>query len=272
MRTLRHLPAALVALLTLAAAATACSDGGGAPGTYPSSGPSGTWSVQSLTVGGKTLTAPAAARVTFSPGEPYAATGNYGCNGFTAEVTPEGAAAVTVKPGPTTTMACENSEFEQAFAALFTGRLTVERRTDVLTLKTTDGSTLLMSSQPPTPDAPLTVTEWGVTSLVSGGTVSSVPAEVAGRATFTIGADGTASGSLGCNRFSARATIEGQKVTFGPLTTTRMACPGPAGELERTLTELFGSGPLTWKVRGDALTLTAADGKGVGAEAASAAE
>ncbi len=51
-----------------------------------------------------------------------------------------------------------------------------------------------------------------------------------------------------------------------------MACTGPLGDLERTLTELFGSGPLTWRIQGPGLTLTAADGRGLTARAASAAE
>ncbi|MBT2403474.1 MULTISPECIES: META domain-containing protein [unclassified Streptomyces] len=170
MPTLRHLPAALVAVLALATATTACGDGGGTPGT------------------------------------------------------------------------------------------------------SADGNTIVMTDEPPAPGAPLTATRWTVDSLVSGETVSSVPPEATGKAAFTIAADGAASGTLGCNRFSAKAAVDGPKLTFGPLTTTRMACPGPRGELERTLTELFGAGPLTWKIHAQALTLTAADGKGLTARAASAAE
>lgn len=131
------------------------------------------------------------------------------------------------------------------------------------------------STQPRTPDAPLLATVWIVDSLTGPEASSSVPADAEGRARFTIAADGSASGSLGCNRFSARAAVEGAKVTFGPLTTTRMACQGGAGEVERALTRLFGSGPLDWKVQGDALTLTASTGgeaKGITAKAASAAE
>ncbi|WP_369778383.1 META domain-containing protein [Streptomyces sp. R33] len=271
MRTLRNLPAALVALLTLAAV-TACGDGGGTPGTAPGHGTSGTWNVQSLTVDGKTLTAPAAAQVTFPVGEPEQATGNYGCNGFTAGITHDGATGITVKPGSSTTMACENMEFETAFAKLFTGRLTFERQPGRLTLKTPDGNTIVMSSEPRTPDAPITATMWTVTSLRSGETVSSVPAGAAGKAVFSLGADGTASGNLGCNRFSAKATVDGPRVTFGPLTTTRMACEGPQGELERKLTELFAGSPLTWSVEGGTLTLTAPDATGLTATAGSAAE
>ncbi|MFH7598198.1 META domain-containing protein [Streptomyces racemochromogenes] len=124
------------------------------------------------------------------------------------------------------------------------------------------------SATPPVPDAPLTATQWTVTAL-SG---TPVPAAAAGRARFTLAPGGTAGGSLGCNRFSAPVAVEGATVTFGPLTSTRMACEGPAGEVERTLTGLFGAGPLTWRVQGRTLTLTAPDGRALTAEGGSAAE
>ncbi|MFJ8210170.1 META domain-containing protein [Streptomyces sp. NPDC096033] len=124
------------------------------------------------------------------------------------------------------------------------------------------------SATPPVPDAPLTVTDWAVTALDG----SPVPAGAAGRARFALAPGGTAGGSLGCNRFSAPVAVEGATVTFGPVTSTRMACEGPAGEVERAMTRLFGAGPLTWKVQGRTLTLTAPDGRTLTAEAGSAAE
>ncbi|MFD9405443.1 META domain-containing protein [Streptomyces sp. NPDC059989] len=268
MRTLRHVPVGLTLVPALALALAACGQvAEGGSRTLPD--PTGSWAVESLTTGGRTLHAPDAARLDLAENE---ATGNYGCNGFKAVVVFAGTSAVTVTPGASTTMACENMEFETEFAKLFKGRLTIDRGPDRLTLKTADGSTIAMTPKPPEPDAPLTVTQWTVDSLISGATVSSVPAEAAGKARFTLAADGTASGVLGCNRFSAKATVGGDKLTFGPVTSTRMACEGPAGEVERALTGLFGSGPLTWKIQGQALTLTAADGKGLTAEAGSAAE
>ncbi|MGR4881805.1 META domain-containing protein [Streptomyces sp. LARHCF249] len=265
MRTLRHLPTGLALLLVLAA----CARSGDGGSSAPLPDPVGSWAVESLTTGGRTLHAPAVARVDL---EQDKATGNYGCNGFRAEVAFEGSSALTVTPGMSTAIACENLEFETAFAQVFKGRLTIDRGPDRLTLKAADGSTIALTSEPPAPDAPLAATEWTVDALVDGATVSSVPAEAAGKARFTLTADGAASGSLGCNRFSAKAAVEGSSVTFGPLTTTRMACEGPAGEVERTLTALFGSGALTWKTQGQNLTLTAPDGKGLTAKGATAAE
>ncbi|MFI5759647.1 META domain-containing protein [Streptomyces sp. NPDC051563] len=275
MRTLPLLPAALVAVLALSATATACGDGGGARGTLPLQDFSGPWSVESLTVDGKTLAAPAAARLSVERGKgnEAEATGNYGCNGFTAAVVFDSAAAITVSPGVHTETACPDLPFETAFARLFTGRLTVERSPEKITLKAPDGNAIALSSKPPAPAAPLVATQWTVDSLIAGESAASVPADAAGRARFTLAADGTASGSLGCNRFNATAAVEGNRLTFGPLTITRMACEGGPGEVERALTELFGSGPLDWRIQGDTLTLTApGPARALTAKAASAVE
>ncbi|MBZ9596742.1 META domain-containing protein [Streptomyces erythrochromogenes] len=271
MRTLRHVtvPAgpALVLVLALAAAGCGLAEEQGAGAVLPD--PVGRWAVESLTMDGRTLHAPEAARLDFGENQ---VKGNYGCNGFTATASFAGTSAVTVTPGASTTMACADMEFETAFAKLFTGRLTIDRGPDRLTLKTADGSTIAMTSAPATPDAPLTAVEWTVQSLISGSSVSSLPAGAAGTARFTIAADLSVSGTLGCNRFSAQVTRDGDRLTFGPLTTTRMACDGPAGEVEAKLTELFASGPLLPRIEGRLLTLTSADGKGLIAEAPSDVE
>ncbi|MFD9372158.1 META domain-containing protein [Streptomyces sp. NPDC060020] len=270
MRTFRHVhsPAGPALVLALALGLAGCGQSA-ENGSAPLPSVTGSWAVESLTTGGRTLHAPESARVDIAQDT---AKGNYGCNGFQAVVVVDGTSALTVTPGMSTTMACPDMEFETAFAKLFSGRLAIDRGPDRLTLKTADGSTIAMTSQPRDPDAPLIVTDWTVDSLISGESVSSVPAEAAGKARFAIAADGTAGGTLGCNRFSAKATVDGPTVTFGPLTTTRMACEGPAGEVERTLTALFASGPLTTKIDGRTLTLTAPDGKGLTAKASSAAE
>ncbi|MGW7457131.1 META domain-containing protein [Streptomyces sp. NPDC054797] len=280
MRTLRHVPTgrallpalrpalvpALVPALLLGLAACGQAEEHGSR-TLPDA--TGSWTVESLTTGGRTLHAPETARLDLGQHE---ATGNYGCNAFQAAVDFAGPGALTVTPGSTTAMACKDLAFETEFARLFTGRLALDRGPDRLTLKTADGSTIAMTSRLPAADAPLTTTEWKVDALISGGTVSSVPAEAAGRARFTLAADGAASGVLGCNRFSAKVTVEATTLTFGPVTSTRMACEGPAGEVERALTALFARGPLTWRIQGQALTLTAPDGSGLTAVAVSAVE
>lgn len=50
---------------------------------------------------------------------------------------------------------------------------------------------------------------------------------------LTLAEDGTISGFSGCNRVRGKATIDGAGLTFGPLLTTRMACPPQAMKTEQ---------------------------------------
>lgn len=44
--------------------------------------------------------------------------------------------------------------------------------------------------------------------------------------TLQIGADGSVTGTGGCNRYRGRAETAGGTLSFSPLAATRMACPG----------------------------------------------
>ena len=50
--------------------------------------------------------------------------------------------------------------------------------------------------------------------------------------TLAFDEEGNISGSAGCNTYFGTPTIEGSSISMGPLSTTRMACPGAAGLLE----------------------------------------
>jgi heat shock protein HslJ len=52
---------------------------------------------------------------------------------------------------------------------------------------------------------------------------------VAPTATF---ADGTVTGSSGCNRYTASYTVDGDALGIGPIASTRMACEPPADAVE----------------------------------------
>ncbi|MEV7613304.1 META domain-containing protein [Streptomyces sp. NPDC089799] len=265
-RAVRTVPVLLAAVLALAS----CGDAGQDRPTGPEAGRTlteGTWSVESLSVGGRTLEAPPQAEIKIGPGAAEADVA-YGCNGGVAELSAEDdGRAVTVKQGPRTMTACPDLAFENAFADLFKGRLAVARTGDALTLTAPSGDRISLGSAPRPPAPTLTGTRWSVDSLITGETVSSVPAGAEGRAELTIAADGAVTGSLGCNRFSSKAVVDGREITFGPVAATRMACTGPAGEVERAFSALLRRGPLRYAVQDDALTLTAADGTGLRAKA-----
>lgn len=277
MRTQRMAVGVMAVLfpLTLAACGTESGSGAGSgAGTGEGGGTVRTdlpvtdvrWNVQSLTVGGKKSTAPAEAHVTIdSKGK---ATGNLGCNHYTADVRVEGD-TVTLGPGTTTEMACEKEvqDFENALARAFSGTLKAAVVNKTLTLTTGKGDTITFTSEPARPAAPLTGTTWTVTTLTDGDTATSLPAGTRDKAPhLTFGKDGTVEGNLGCNNFHGKATVAGSSITFGPLASTRKMCGEAEMNVERSVLAVL-QGKTTYAIDGQALSLTAENGKGLGASA-----
>lgn len=105
--------------------------------------------------------------------------------------------------------------------------------------------------------APLADTAWILASLNGR-----LPAD-GGTATLSFGADGTASGSDGCNRFSTTFTQQGANLTFGPVAATMMACGdavmAQAAEFQSTLATVTGfqqSNRLLALFAGDVMVMT----------------
>jgi imidazolonepropionase-like amidohydrolase/heat shock protein HslJ len=106
-----------------------------------------------------------------------------------------------------------------------------------------------------TPGPGLTDGGWRLVSL--GG--ENVKADTGGRPIelrFTD--DGKVQGSAGCNRVSGAYTLAGESLRFGPLATTKMACP--AMELERRFLEALQS-TARWRIASGALELSDASGR-----------
>ncbi|MDQ0749576.1 heat shock protein HslJ [Streptomyces africanus] len=211
------------------------------------------WSVDSVTAGGRTHKAPTGAHVTIDKGR---AEGSLGCNNFGAPATVEGD---RIRLGKTmsTEMACENKpmEFEQTLARTLSGR-EFETRVDGdhLTLTTGRGDTVRLTKAK---DAPLSGTKWTVTTP-----------DTDGRAHLTFDAKkGTVSGSLGCNKVNAEATVRDGDITLGRPATTRMMCEDSLMSDEKALLRLF-DGTLKYGVDHQTLTLTSENGTRVRAVAA----
>ena len=62
-------------------------------------------------------------------------------------------------------------------------------------------------------------TSWRLEDLAGAGVIDDAPASLE----FSDG--GRVSGSATCNRFTGTATLTGNAISFGPLATTRKACP-----------------------------------------------
>jgi heat shock protein HslJ/uncharacterized protein YecT (DUF1311 family) len=79
-------------------------------------------------------------------------------------------------------------------------------------------------------------------------------------ATFAIDAEGSFSGSGGCNRYFGSAEIDGERIGMGDIGVTRMACPEPAmGEEQRFMKAL--DAVASWQIVADELTLADDSGR-----------
>lgn len=66
-------------------------------------------------------------------------------------------------------------------------------------------------------------------------------------------------GTTGCNRYGGGYAVEGDTVEFSALAQTNVACPAPAGVVEREFVDALGQVE-TWELDGDDLVLGDTDG------------
>ena len=101
-------------------------------------------------------------------------------------------------------------------------------------------------------------TLWRLTEYLGpAGTAVSVPQAVSASATFS---GGMVSGNAGCNDYTGSYTIDGDKLTIGPLAVTKKAC-GPAETAVETVFLTAMGRVATYDVSGDSLELKTADAK-----------
>ena len=107
------------------------------------------------------------------------------------------------------------------------------------------------------PGSPIDGT-WALTKYTSvDGTQQTVPSAVTPTITF----DGNAAtGSAGCNTFSAIANIQGDQLRFDQVQSTKVACEDPMATVEAAYLQALNLAT-TWTVTGDTLLITNPDGK-----------
>jgi heat shock protein HslJ len=126
-----------------------------------------------------------------------------------------------------------------------------------------DGTTIrLVDREVAQPDLPLAGPVWTLESLIVGDAVGSIPGGVV--ATLTFGPDGRVDVNAGCNRGGGTAIVDGDQIAFGPIATTKMACQGPAGDIEAAMLDVLRAGRLTFAIDASRLTLLAPNGRGLG--------
>ncbi|WP_107407055.1 META domain-containing protein [Streptomyces indicus] len=249
--------AAVAAVGLLAACGDQQAGGGGGQGAGQTSvvpGPELTgvqWGVESLTVGGKKAEPPRGGAY-FEIKKNGEVQGTFGCNSFSGKVDLAGG---TLKVGSLarTEMYC-GDDFEERAFGVFEGELKAEQAGQKVKLTGEGGDFITLAKVEP---APLTGTEWQVTAVLEGDTAASLPKGAKARLTF--GKDGRVTGSLGCNRVNAKATVHDDgTLTLGPAGTTRKMCPDDVMKTERALLGLF-DGKSEYKITHRTLHLTKGD-------------
>lgn len=119
----------------------------------------------------------------------------------------------------------------------------------------TDLGLLLLVQVPATPTSDLTGGEWLVEDINNRGVMDYA------QTTLAFDAEGNVYGSGGCNRFKGSYDLSGDRLSFGPIATTQMACTEALNNQERAFFDVLAS-PLrvTFDDTG-ALVLTGEDGK-----------
>jgi heat shock protein HslJ len=113
---------------------------------------------------------------------------------------------------------------------------------------------VLVDEEVAVPDRDLVGTGWQLDSVTTAGAVNSVPAGV--RSMIEFDDEGAVVAFLGCNWARGSYDVRGDVLRFGPLATTKKACPPPASDVESELST-FLNGSVVYSIDGDTLILTA---------------
>ena len=116
---------------------------------------------------------------------------------------------------------------------------------------------LALSACAPASSPALTGKDW---KLVSYGPPSAqTPAVPNVDTKLTFNTDGNLTGTLGCNSLGGTYTVKDDKITFGPIVSTLMACADPQMKQEGTALQVLKD-TAQFKLSGSTLTITSADG------------
>jgi len=248
-------PCRVAALTLVLAVAAAC---GGAADSADSAGSAGsltgrTFLSTAVTDGGadRPLVAGTRIRIRFTAGEIKV---NAGCNHLMGRLRVDGDTLVVDETGGTL-IGCppELSEQDTWIIGVLSGRPRWRLDGDTLTLTAGPVTLTLLDERVAEPDKPLVGPKWTVDTVLSGGAAGSVPAGTG--LTFLDG--GRVTGSTPCGVVEAAVTRQGGTLRFSGLVETACADPVHAAVVAVL------SGEATMIIKGDTLTLTTVDGRGI---------
>lgn len=201
----------------------------------------------------------------------------FDCNSGGGAYTIEGS-SLTFGPMVTTLMACPDASQADVFGQQLAEVTSYAVDGDTLTLTLADGGTMTFAAAAmdademdaeeaaETPEAEESISEttdpaligatwqWTSTDMPDGTFVESLDP---GSYTLTFMADGSVGVQFDCNSGGGSYTVEGSNLTFGPMMTTLMACPGTS-QVDTFAQQL--ADVVSYALDGDTLTLTLTDG------------
>lgn len=258
-----------VVLTGLALSLTACGDEGGSSGSADPGGAGGAGGIEpslagrsflatSVTADGKPKTLAPGTRIRLQFMADGRLLADAGCNSMQGPVS-TGAAKLTVRDLSMTEMGCDGPRHAQdEWLAGFLEAGPSWQLTDGRLSVTSGTSSVVLRDRAETAP-PLEGTRWTVESVIHPPTASHPMNAEKAHLTIT---GNQVSGSAGCNGLSGKVTRNGDKLTFGPLGTTRMSCGHPADDVEMALLRTL-KGEVTFTIDGDRLSLRGPDGSGV---------
>jgi heat shock protein HslJ len=159
----------------------------------------------------------------------------------------------------TTDMGCDPPRHAQDewLAGFLTATPTVTLDGATLTLEGGGTVMTLLDREVADPDVELVGPLWVLDAIVTGDAVSSVPAGVV--ASLRFNAEGWVEVDTGCNTGGGSYAADEATITFAPIGLTRIACMGPAGEVERVVLDALTADRLDYAIDARSLTLGAGE-------------
>jgi heat shock protein HslJ len=194
--------------------------------------------------------------------------GNGGCNAYFGSYELDGDALSFSGIG-STEMYCEGaSDLESAYFANLDAATAGFSTGGSLIMTGADGEPILEflpdesvagpSDEAPIPTDGIEGLGWQLESLVDPITGEQLPVPADVVVTIVL-EDGTVAGNGGCNGYSADYQLDGTSLSFGPVLSTKMACPEPAMGIENAFFAQLEH-VASWHNDGGSVTLFVADG------------
>jgi heat shock protein HslJ len=188
--------------------------------------------------------------------------GSAGCNRYNGSYQAEGQ-SLKVGQLATTMMMCASPagvmEQETKYLAALQKAATYSIDGNMLTIRDASGATQVIAT-PAAAASGLSGTAWTVVNYNNGN--QAVVGMIAGsEVTLNFGTDGQVNGSAGCNRYAGPYQSQDKALKVGPLASTMMACPSPAGVMEQETKYLTAlQNAATYTIDGSTLTIRDASG------------